>query len=366
MACDELHEKGGTWRMNNEIVDLHLNDPQVRKTWEDFLTSLGITDFQSQETAAIDFTLGSYEGDKLVATGSAAGNVLKYIGVCNKGVDQGSRFNTIVSALISRLFQQQVFHLFVFTKLKYSDSFQHVGFHELAHSDVAALLETGDSSIDDYLDAIPRVADQTNKRVAGIVMNANPFTRGHRYLVEQAASENDVVYVFVVNTNASLFTTAERFELVKQGTADLKNVIVVNGSDYMVSYATFPAYFLPTPDQQVDYQTTLDARIFRDRIAPALNIKTRYLGTEPLSRTTGIYNQVLQRELPPQVAVKIVDRKTTTDGTIVTATAVRKAIADDQLDSLAVLLPPSTINFINQHLESLQFRIKKGMNINGN
>ncbi|HAT54213.1 MAG TPA: [citrate (pro-3S)-lyase] ligase, partial [Lactobacillus sp.] len=206
--------------MNNEIVDLHLNDPQVRKTWEAFLTSLGITDFQQQETAAIDFTLGIYDGDNLVATGSAAGNVLKYIGVCNKGVDQGARFNTIVSALISRLFQELVFHQFVFTKLKYSDSFQHVGFHELAHSDVAALLENGDSSIDDYLAAIPRIADQTDKQVAGIVMNANPFTQGHRYLVAQAAKENDLVYVFVVNTDASLFTTAERFELVKQGTAD--------------------------------------------------------------------------------------------------------------------------------------------------
>ncbi|HAT55706.1 MAG TPA: [citrate (pro-3S)-lyase] ligase, partial [Lactobacillus sp.] len=58
--------------------------------------------------------------------------------------------------------------------------------------------------------------------------------------------------------------------------------------------------------------------------------------------------------------------KTTNDGTIVTATAVRKAIADNQLDELKSLLPPSTTNFINQHLETLQLRIKKGMNINGN
>ena len=56
--------------------------------------------------------------------------------------------------------------------------------------------------------------------------------------------KNDLVYVFVVNTDLSLFKTSERFELVKAGTADLKNVIVVDGGDYMVSYATFPAYFL--------------------------------------------------------------------------------------------------------------------------
>ncbi|GKT04120.1 [citrate (pro-3S)-lyase] ligase [Furfurilactobacillus entadae] len=352
--------------MENEVVDLHLQDPHVRQTWETFLTSLGITDFAATETKAIDFTVGIYDGDRLVATGSAAGNVLKYIGVCNKETTQGTRFNTIVSALINRLFQQQVFHLFVFTKLMYSDSFQHVGFHELARSDVAALLETGDRSVEDYLNEIPRVADQATKQVAGIVMNANPFTNGHRYLVETAAQENDLVYVFMVNTDASLFSTAERFELVKAGTADLDNVIVVNGGDYMVSFATFPAYFLPTPDQQIDYQTTLDARIFRDRIAPALNITTRYLGTEPLSHTTGLYNRVLQRELPPKVAVHIVDRKQTGTGTVITATAVRQAIATNELAPLADLLPATTLTFINEHLPMLQARIQKGMKINGN
>ncbi len=33
------------------------------------------------------------------------------------------------------------------------------------------------------------------------------------------------------------------FKLVKAGVADLPNVIVVPGKEYMVSYATFPAYF---------------------------------------------------------------------------------------------------------------------------
>ncbi len=165
--------------------------------------------------------------------------------------------------------------------------------------------------MNDFLTDIPWVDDQSDKQVAGIVMNANPFTRGHRYLVEQAASENDLVYVFVVNTDASLFTTEERFQLVKDGTVDLDNVIVVNGGDYMVSYATFPAYFLASPDQAVTYQTTLDARIFRNVIAPALNITTRYVGSEPLSRTTSIYNDVLTRELPPAVEVKVIDRDQT-------------------------------------------------------
>ena len=66
---------------------------------------------------------------------------------------------------------------------------------------------------------------------------------GHRYLVETASKENDHVYVFVVSEDVSIFSFSERFKLVKAGVADLPNVIVVPGKEYMVSYATFPAYF---------------------------------------------------------------------------------------------------------------------------
>lgn len=352
--------------MENAIVDLYLNNPQVKQQWRDFLTSLDITNFNDNEVDKIDFTIGIYDGDDLVATGSAAGNVLKYIGVCNKGVTPGARFNAIVGELVNRLFQQHVFHQFVFTKLKYSESFQHVGFSELTHSDTAAFLENGSPDVNDYLADLPRVAEQASQRVAGIVMNANPFTLGHRYLVDQAAKENDVVYVFVVNTDASLFTAAERFDLVKAGVADLTNVIVVDGGEYMVSYATFPAYFLPTPDQTVRYQTTLDARIFRNVIAPALHIQTRYVGSEPVSRTTGIYNEVLQAELPPVVSVKVVDRNTTAHDDYITATAVRRLIRDDDLEQVKALVPASTYDFIVAHKAVLQARIQKGMNIDGN
>ncbi|MTV82020.1 [citrate (pro-3S)-lyase] ligase [Secundilactobacillus folii] len=354
--------------MDEQIVDLYLKDPPVRQEWERFLTSIGIHNFADKEVDQIDYTIGIYSGDDLVATGSVAGSVLKYIGVCNKGVTTGARFNAIVSELVNRQFANHVFHLMVFTKLKYSESFQHIGFSELARSNEAALLETGSPDVADFLSDIPRVADQANKKVAGIVMNANPFTLGHRFLVEQAARANDLVYVFVVNTDASLFTTDERTELVKANTQDLANVIVVNGGDYMVSYATFPAYFLASTDETVNYQTTLDARIFRNVIAPALSIKTRYVGSEPLSRTTGIYNQVLARELPPAVELKVIERNrvNSDDATIITATKVRQLIKTGELKQLPRLVPAATTQFIQDHLKTLQARIQKGMNIDGN
>lgn len=349
--------------MSEQIQDIHLRNRMQRKQWQNFLVDRGIEVFADQEIDVIDDTIGLFDEDgQLVGTGSIAGDVIKYIAVCNKGAEAGSRFNTVVSELVSRLAQQGVFHIMVFTKPQYTTSFEHVGFTKLADSDQGVLLEKGDPNIQKYLAAIPK--KDAGEKIAGIVMNANPFTLGHRYLVETAAKENDWVYVFVVNQDASLFKTEERVALVEAGTKDLENVIVVNGGSYMVSYATFPAYFISSPDAVVDYQTTLDARLFKHWIAEDLHIQTRYLGSEPYSHTTDLYNQALQRELPPEVAVKIIPRKELGSGDAISATSVRQALSDGDVNKIENRVPITTYQFIVSHQEELEARIQKG-NKNG-
>lgn len=350
----------------NEIVELNLRDSKVRLRWQIFLKSLDISNFSDKEVEKIDKTLGIYEDDQLVATGSLAGNTLKYVGVCNKGVTQGSRFNTIVNALVNYLFQNKIFHIFVFTKVKYSTSFQHLGFHELARSSEGTFLETGTPGIQDFLAEIPQINNQGQKRISAIVMNANPFTNGHRYLVEQAARESDYVYVFVVSTDLSLFTTAERTSLVKAGTSDLENVSVINGNDYLVSYTTFPAYFLKSTDEEIEYQTTLDAQVFKTQIAPFLNIKKRFVGTEPLSKTTKKYNEVLKRELSPEIQVVEIERLKSKSQNFITATEVRHLIQENRITAIESMVPTPTYQFITDNQEQLSHRIQEGMNINGN
>ncbi|USS88154.1 [citrate (pro-3S)-lyase] ligase [Fructilactobacillus hinvesii] len=347
--------------MDAEIREMNLHNPDEFEQWRSFLSGLGIANFTADEVDPLDGTIGLFEGDRLMGTGSYSENVLKYIGVCHKTSENGAYFNKIVSTLLTQLGQQGIFHVFVFTKPQYSDSFQHVGFQEIVHSESAAFLETGPTSITDYLAQIPKFAGES----AAIVMNANPFTLGHRYLVEAAAQQSAHVYVFVVSTDKSLFNSQERFEMVQAGTADLKNVDVVSGSDYLVSYATFPAYFLKSDKSRVRYQTTIDALIFKERIAPALNITTRYLGTEPHSETTNVYNEVLESVLPPTVRVKIIPRKETA-GKIISARDVRLAIKDNRLESLDTLVPKTTATFITEHRAELQERIRKGMKIDGN
>ncbi|GBG95255.1 citrate lyase synthetase [Ligilactobacillus salitolerans] len=353
--------------MSTELADLNLNRRPVYKKWQELLISRDISNFSVEEVNNIDETIGLFDNEQhLLATGSIAGNVLKYIAIKAGHEENGAIFNQIVTELTNRLVRRGFTHFFVFTKPEYSHSFKFVGFQELASSRFGVVLEKGTTTITDYLMSLPHSPNQAEKSVAAIVMHANPFTLGHQFLVRKAAQENDLVYVFVVKNDASLFSTEERMRLVQEGTKEWKNVFVVSGADYLVSYATFPAYFLKTPDDVIKYQTTLDARIFRDLIAPALNIKKRYLGTEPFSHTTGIYNQTLLRELPPAVQPIVLERKKSAEGKLITATEVRMAIKERKVENISHFIPQTTMTFIKDNIDNLEKRIKKGMKISGN
>lgn len=352
---------------NIHFERINLQNSDEYNLWQDFLKSSGITNFSDKEVSGLDETYcGFNENNKIVATGSLQNNILKYLAVSSEYRGEGSLFNQMVSHLTQRLFLRGINHWLVFTKPMYRKSFSSTGFHVLAETNNGLLLEGGMSGIEDYLDSLPKPDISTNANISSIVMNANPFTRGHKALVKEASTQSDYVYVFVVSEDASLFNTNERFQLVKEGCRDFDNVLVVPGKEYMVSYATFPSYFLSSNDEMIKFQTELDADLFKKQIAPKLKITTRYLGDEPFSHTTGIYNQTLSKILPPEVNVKIVDRKTNVDGEIITATEVRKLIKEDQLEQISKFVPETTFNFIKENKIMLQDRIKKGMKISGN
>ncbi|AEB06688.1 citrate lyase ligase [Coriobacterium glomerans PW2] len=345
--------------MDDTLRVLNLDEAKTFAMWRAFLERFAITNFTSAELTRIDRSLGIFDvTGRLVATGSAAGDVLKYVAVDNESSEQGSRFNALMTALMDDRARKGIFHLFVSCGPHACPSFEHIGFHVLVRSDLGALLETGDRGIDDYVANLPRIPDQNEMRVAAIVMNANPFTCGHRALVERAVSESDLVYVFVVSDDVSLVPTADRIALVRQGVRDLPRVRVVAGGEYMVSRVTFPAYFLPSDAQALTYQTTLDALLFKCRIAPPLNITARYLGTEPFSPTTARYNEALKRELPPEVEVRIMERARS-GAQVISATAVRAAIEAGAPERIADLVPDATFAYIKEHIRDLQARSQR-------
>ncbi|XEO94654.1 [citrate (pro-3S)-lyase] ligase [Latilactobacillus sakei] len=347
---------------SQQLKQLNLKEPHYYKQWAALLRQEGIEGLP-QAPVDVDGCLGIFEDQRLIATGAYQKNVLKYIAV-DANYQGGKMFNDIISALINALTQQGIFHFFVFTKPIYRQSFEFVGFKLLAQTSLAVLLEAGDASLQQFIAQVPRIDNQSTATFSAIVMNANPFTLGHRYLVTQAAQKSDFVYVFVVSQDVSLFTTEERFTLVQQGLSDLPNVIVVPSSDYMVSYATFPAYFLPESQDVIEYQTALDAQLFK-KIATQLNIQQRFLGEEPFSKTTALYNQALQVNLPPEVTVEVIPRLKIATQTI-SATQVRKAIQNGTIETIHTFVPETTYQFIKQNQAILQARIQKGMQVDGN
>lgn len=193
-----------------------------------------------------------------------------------------------------------------------------------------------------YVDELRRGKVNVSQSGA-IVMNANPFTKGHRYLVEYAAKKVEHLYVFVLEENSSYFSFEDRFRLVKEGTRDLHNVTVFRGGEFIISKKTFPEYF-----EKVDSvaNSSKDIEIFGRLIAPILDIKSRFVGKEPYSVVTNGYNEQMKKMLP-EFGISLVEiERTDVDGEIISATKVRKACENKDIETLRAMLPATTFDFV--------------------
>ena len=179
-----------------------------------------------------------------------------------------------------------------------------------------------------------------------VVMNCNPFTLGHRYLIEQAAKQVERLFVMVVREDCSLFAYAERKAMVEKGVAHLENVTVIDGSEYAISQATFPTYFLKRLDDAADTQMLLDLDLFRRHIAPALGATVRFVGTEPTDRLTRRYNQLMHEVLADVREIVRLEK----EGNAVSASRVRKAMEQGDMSTIRQLVPPTTLPYIIAHL----------------
>ena len=192
----------------------------------------------------------------------------------------------------------------------------------------------------------PQHLTTTPPRGGVVVMNCNPFTLGHRYLIEQAAKQVERLYVMVVREDCSLFAYTERKAMVERGVADIENVNVIDGSDYAISRATFPTYFLKRLDDAADTQMLLDLDLFRRHIAPALGATVRFVGTEPTDQLTRRYNQLMHEALKDVRETARLEK----DGNAVSASRVRKAMEEGDMNTIRQLVPPTTLPYIIAHL----------------
>lgn len=295
----------------------------------------------------LDYTCGIYDEDfHLIATGSCFKNTLRCLAVSSEYQGEGL-LNIIVTHLVDIQFARGNTKIFIYTKCGYAKIFGSLGFYEIARVDNEILfLENQRDGFKNYLEQLKKESPTTEvgDNIAAIVMNANPFTLGHQYLVERAAAENKFVHLFLVSEDLSVIPFSVRKKLVMEGTAHIKNVIHHDCGSYIISSATFPSYFQKDDDSASRSQAKLDINIFK-RIAEVLGINRRYVGEEPLSVVTNIYNQVMREELAKAGIDCIVVPRIKSNGEVISASGVRELLRNGNFSELERFLPETTIKF---------------------
>lgn len=226
---------------------------------------------------------------------------------------------------------------------------------EILHKGQPQLTKKEKEQIQEYLDSV-RKYNQKGHVIGSCVMNCNPFTLGHRYLIEYASRQVDILYLFVLEEDASLFTFEERMEMVLKGVEDLDNVKVYPSGRFIISRDTFKNYF----EKEVCLDTVIDAAkdtmIFREYIAPALGITRRFVGEEPKDPVTRQYNQLLKRDLSESIDVVEVPRKDI-KGEVISASRVREYLGEENWDEIKKMVPPSTLSCLQDNFPSLRERM---------
>ena len=301
------------------------------------------------------------EENRVIATGSCFGATLRCFAVSQQHQGEGL-LNEVVSHLMEYQMARGYTHLFLYTKIKSAKFFQSLGFYEIARVDgTLVFMENRRNGFPSYLSRLEKTA---RPGVSGaIVMNANPFTLGHQYLVETAAGRCDTLHLFLLSEDASLVPFGVRKQLVQAGTAHLKNVVLHDSGPYIISNATFPSYFLKDDSAVIQGHAKLDLTIFV-RIARALGVTVRFVGEEPTSQVTGLYNEIMAAQLPENgIDCVILPRKQAL-GKAISASTVRAALQAGDWQTLSRLVPQTTLDYFkSSEAEPVLRRIRSAENV---
>lgn len=360
-----------------EIQTLNPATPRQRQRIEAFLKRNGLRFDDMHYYAAV-----TDDDGEMIAGGGLKGNVIKCVAVDDAHKGEAIA-NTLISHLIAHANEEGHSNVMLFTKPKNRQLFESLSFRLLAEAPEAVLMETGIGGINNMVEQLKKIKEEgevckennqeckkeektslnittpqhlnpstpqplttTTPPRGVVVMNCNPFTLGHRYLIEQAAKQVERLFVMVVREDCSLFAYAERKAMVEQGVAHLENVTVIDGSEYAISQATFPTYFLKRLDDAADTQMLLDLDLFRRHIAPALGATVRFVGTEPTDRLTRRYNQLMHEVLADVREIVRLEK----EDNAVSASRVRKAMEQGDMSTIRQLVPPTTLPYIIAHL----------------
>lgn len=339
------------------LTQVSLSDKRMLAQVDALLVENGIT-----RDANLDYICAMVdEENRVIATGSCFGATLRCFAVSQQHQGEGL-LNEVVSHLMEYQMARGYTHLFLYTKIKSAKFFQSLGFYEIARVDgTLVFMENRRNGFPSYLSRLEKTA---RPGVSGaIVMNANPFTLGHQYLVETAAARCDTLHLFLLSEDASLVPFGVRKQLVQAGTVHLENVVLHDSGPYIISNATFPSYFLKDDSAVIQGHAKLDLAIFV-RIARALGVTVRFVGEEPTSQVTGLYNEIMAAQLPENgIDCVILPRKQAL-GKAISASTVRAALQAGDWQTLSQLVPQTTLDYFrSSEAEPVLRRIRSAENV---
>ena len=316
-----------------------LRTPLNTRRQKEYLAFLTAARLRDEEDADLVAWMTDDDGE-LVGCGSLAGHTLKQVAVA-PAIEGTGAMATILSALINEAAQMGIFRLFLCTKPANKMMLASMGFHTVVQISDAILMENRKNGAADFVASLPRFEGTCG----AVVCNCDPFTLGHRHLIEYASAHCDHLYVFAVAEKGSLFSPEERLDMIRRGTEDLPNCHVLSSDLYLVSRATFPAYFIKDKTRADLVKADLDIAFFAEHLAPALHITARFVGEEPYSPVTAAYNERM-KELLPQHGIRL-EEIPRYDG--ISASRVRALIQAGEYEKTRELVPETTYETILRH-----------------
>ena len=348
------------------IQELPLSSSYFRQKVERFLGENGLRREELDVYCAIENQAG-----EIIAGAGLSSDIIKCIAVAAEARSEGL-VAPLVSHLISLAASRGLHELKLYTKPENQAIFESLGFHVLATAPKAILMENG-RGLEKYCEYLRTF--RREGRCGVVVMNANPFTLGHLYLLQQAATQVDALYVIPVKEEGQRFPYAERKAMIQaaverptaeqnyfsgrcpknqfsSANATPTRIVVLEGSAYQISAATFPTYFLKDLSDAADTHIRLDLDLYTRHIAPALNASMRFVGSEPLDALTNHYNTVMKEVLPAVVEVPRMETPDQVGGDVmpgsdraskaISASAVRQALDEGRFSEAAALCPETT------------------------
>ncbi|SHJ25377.1 [citrate (pro-3S)-lyase] ligase [Dethiosulfatibacter aminovorans DSM 17477] len=318
---------------------LNKNDKTGRKRVAAFLDELDIV-FDEH----IDITINMLDEDGIIATASAEKNLVKCLAVKPEYRSE-NLLNTVFSELLNHLHHKGILELSLFTSHRNEKIIESLGFSTVCKTDNIVFMENSNDRFSNYLKKISSFKEDCIN-TASIVMNMNPITNGHLYLIEKVSEENDCVYIFIVSEDKSAVPFETRYRLAVESTRHLENVKIITGGEYIISSSTFPSYFLKDYTVWLDSYCEMDLTIFGKYIAKELNITKRYVGNEPYCKVTNRYNEKM-KEILPKYGIEVIEIERFSIGSkAVSASHVRKLAGEGKFEELKKLVPEATYDYL--------------------